>query len=67
MSDIADYVSMPNEQPSIEPYLIECKFTVKSREVLGNATKEKRVTFDGYATGELYSAIMDAIRNISTD
>ena len=62
-----------SDEPSIEQYLVECKFTIESREGLGGDwekntggdTKDKRITFEGYATKELYSAVMDAVRNIS--
>lgn len=53
---------------------IECKFTVESRECLGGdwakniggAKKEKRVTFDGYATNDLYAALIDAIGKVAS-
>lgn len=58
------------EVPS--PKFVECKFTVESRECLGGdwerniggANKEKRVTFEGFATTALYDAIIDAIREV---
>ena len=65
MNDISDNVVMPNEQPSIKPYMVECKFTVESKNELGNAMENRRITFEGYATNELYSAIMDVVRNIT--
>jgi hypothetical protein len=48
---------------------IECKFTVESSNTVGGdwernvggARTEKRVTYDGYATKELYAALIDAI------
>lgn len=51
---------------------VECKFTVQSREGLGGdwerntggATKEKRITFEGYATPELYASVMDAVKKV---
>ena len=51
---------------------IECKFTVESREGVGGdwernvggASKDKRITFDGYATGDLYAALIDAIGRV---
>ena len=76
MSAIADCVVVPSDEkpPEIEPYLIECKFTIESREGLGGdweknmsgATKDKRITFEGCATKDLYGAVMDALRNISS-
>lgn len=52
---------------------IGCKFTVESREGLGGdwerntggATEKKRITFDGYATEELYAALMDAVKEVT--
>lgn len=57
-------------EPEFRP--IEGKFTIESRECLGGdwakniggANKEKRVTFDGCMTGELYAAIIDAIAKV---
>lgn len=51
---------------------IECKFTVESRECLGGdwerniggANKEKRITFEGFATTALYDALIDAIGEV---
>lgn len=51
---------------------IECKFTVESRNGVGGdwernvggAQTEKRVTFDGCATNELYAALIDAIGEV---
>jgi hypothetical protein len=56
-------------EPSISLMAYECKFTVESRggvggdfqRNIGGATSEKRVTFDGYASPELYAALIDAI------
>lgn len=64
-------VVMPNEQPSVEPYLVECKFTVDITKTVtgdygeGSVKDGKCVTFEGYATNELYNAIMDAVRKIT--
>ena len=63
------------ELPSIEPFLIECKFTLDSRKGnggdfeknTGGSISEKRITFEGYATKELYNAVMDAVCNISNE
>lgn len=61
------------EVPSLNSLkFVECKVTVESRQRLGGdwernvggANKEKRVTFDGYATTALYDAIIDAIREV---
>ena len=58
---------------TVEPFLAECKVTVEHREGLGGdwerntggATREKRITFDGYATAELYAALTEAIKEVS--
>ena len=52
------------EPPSIEPYLIECKFTIESKGTLGEAVSNKRITFEGYATDELYGAVMNAVMKV---
>lgn len=75
MSEIVDSGIHSWEQPSIEPYLIECKFTVQCNEFnggdfeknIGGAKKEKRISFEGYATNELYKAVMDSVRDISSN
>lgn len=74
MNNISDCVLLPNDNnSSVEPYLIECKFTVESKhgnggdweKNIGGAMDNKRITFEGYATSELYNAVMDAVRNIT--
>lgn len=75
MSKMADCVVHSWEHPSIEPYLVECKFTVESKEFnggdfeknIGGGRKEKRISFEGYATNELYKAVMDSAREISSN
>ena len=55
-----------------ERRFVECKFTVEHRQGVGGdwernvggTQDEKRVTFDGYATGELYDALVVAIREV---
>ena len=62
---------MIDEQDGIR--FIECKVTVENREGIGGdfernfggTQKERRVTFDGYATPELYAAITKAIEEVS--
>ena len=68
MSAIADCVVMPSDEkpPEIEPYLIECKFTIESCGKLGESTSVKSLEFEGYATIDLYGAVMDALREISS-
>ena len=55
------------EPPSIEPYLIECKFTVESNGTLGEAISRKRITFEGYATDELYETLMNAVTKVVSE
>ena len=51
---------------------VECKFTIESSNTeggdlernVGGARTEKRVTFDGYATSDLYAALVDAIGEV---
>ena len=67
-----DNIVLPTDEPSIKPLYVECKFTVESRQgrggdfernVGGNMT-DKRITFEGFATNELYSAVMAAIADV---
>lgn len=59
-------------EPSIETTFIECKFTVESRngqggdweKNIGGKTSDKRISFEGCATSDLYSAIVDAVRKM---
>ena len=48
-------------EPSVEVMAYECKFTVTASEGLGGAIKNTEITFEGYASGELFAAIVDAI------
>lgn len=43
---------------------IECKLTIESSRLLGPTKEEKRVTFDGYATLEMYAAIIDTMKKV---
>lgn len=71
MSDISDCVVTPAEQPSVEPYLIECKFVINVDKSISGGYNEgsnknvSHISFKGYATSELYAALMDAVRNIT--
>ena len=75
MSEMTDCGVHSWEQPSIEPYLVECKFTVESSEFsggdfaknIGGGRKEKRINFEGYATNELCKAIADSVRELSSN
>lgn len=69
-------VILPNDsEPTVKPYMVECKFTVEHRESTGGdwerntggATSEKRVTFDGYATDALYDALIASIKEVLHD
>lgn len=71
MSDV--FLKVPNDgEPTIKPFLVECKFTVECREGLGGdwakntggATSEKRITFDGYATDTLYATLAESIKEV---
>ena len=42
----------------------ECKFTVEARSDVGSIQGEKCVTFDGYASDELYAALIDAMGKV---
>lgn len=60
------------EEMETAPYMVECKFTVEHREGIGGdfernvgGTQEhKRITFEGYATSQLYDALMNAIGEV---
>ena len=67
-----DNIILPADEPSIKPLYVECKFTIESRQgrggdwernTGGNIT-DKRITFDGYATNELYNAVMAAVADV---
>lgn len=57
------------DEQDIRPMAYECKFTVESRggvggdweRNVGGMQGERRVTFDGYASPELYAALIDAM------
>ena len=57
------------ESDSFTTLVCECKFTVEStgnmggdwERNVGGLHEQKRVTFEGYATRELYAALIDAI------
>lgn len=50
------------ESETFTPIAYECKFTVEGTGNAGELHEQKRVTFEGYATHELYAAVIDAIR-----
>ena len=51
-------------ESSVEIMAYECKFTVTASEGLGGAIKNTEVTFEGYASGELFAALVDAIGKV---
>ena len=51
-------------EPSVEIMAYECKFTVTASEGLGGSIKNAEVTFEGYASGELFAALVDAIGKV---
>ena len=54
----------------IETTYIECKFTIETHAAEGGdfaankngVVRDKRITFEGYASYDLYKALMDAVR-----
>lgn len=59
------------QAPSLQDIkAIECKFTIEGADNtggdwernVGGMHEQRRVTFEGYATQELYAAIIEAIR-----
>ena len=63
---------MATEQPIITHYdgesdtftavAYECKFAIDGMGNMGEAHEQRRVTFEGYATPELYAVLIEAIR-----
>lgn len=70
-----DMLTVSTDEPTILPMYIECKFTVENDEGdggdweknTGGKRRRRRVTFEGYATNELYTALMDATRGVVCD
>lgn len=62
-------ITATEAQPEVRPMAYECKFTVETSENLGGEVltniggtgRDKRVTFEGYASPGLYEALADAI------
>lgn len=60
------------DEPVIRPMAYECKFTLESRggvggdweRNVGGMQGEKRVTFDGYASEDLYAALIDMMGKV---
>jgi len=55
---------LPTKDEQVRPMAYECKFTVESRSEVGGIQGEKCVTFDGYASDELYAALIDAMGKV---
>lgn len=54
--------SYDGDSETFTPVAYECKFTVEGTGNIADAHERRRVTFEGYATPELYAAVIDAIR-----
>lgn len=76
MSDSkTDMITLATDEPTILPMYVECKFTVENDEGnggdfeknTGGSRRRRRVTFEGYATDELYAALTDAVREVVDD
>lgn len=52
------------DEQEVRPMAYECKFTVEARSDVGSIQGEKCVTFDGYASDELYAALIDAMGKV---
>lgn len=52
------------ESETFTPIAYEYKFTVEYTGNAGEAHEQRRVTFDGYATPELYAALTEAVARI---
>ena len=61
------------QAPSLQDFkAIECKITIESNGAAGGDWKRntgglhemKRISFDGYATRELYAALIDAVGKV---
>lgn len=65
-------ITATDAQPEVRLMAYECKFTVESSEKsggdfltnIGGGNREKRVTFEGYASPGLYDALADAIGEV---
>ena len=69
---MSNEVIIANMEPQIKPLFVECKFTVECNEGqggdfeknIGGVQRRTRISFDGYATDELYRAVMDAVGKV---
>ena len=74
MNDAQIITYYDGENDSFTAVAYECNFTVESTVNIGGdyernkggTHKQKRVTFDGYASHELYAALIDAIEEVVT-
>ena len=53
--------------PEIDLYVMEIKLSVENVETLGDATKERRAEFQGYASKEVLEAALDMMRSVVAD
>lgn len=56
--------SYDGDSEKFTPIAYECKFAVERTGNMGGAHEQRRVTFEGYATPELYAALTEAIVHI---
>lgn len=65
-------ITTHDEEPHVGVMAYECRFTVESRggvggdweRNIGGAQSEHRVTFDGYASPDLYAALIEAMGKV---
>lgn len=65
-------ITATDAQPEVRLMAYECKFTVESSQKsggdfltnIGGGNRDKRVTFEGYASPGLYEALADAIGEV---
>ena len=53
--------------PEPDFYVMEIKLSVENVENLGDATKERRAEFHGYASKEVLEAALDMMRSVVAD
>ena len=69
---ITPIITGHDDRKNVIPMAYECKFTIESRggvggdyqHNVGGMQGEKRITFDGYASIELYDALIEAIAKV---
>lgn len=73
MVDMPVLTTCDDDCGDVTPFAYECKFTINSRgntggdweHNVGGMHEEKLITFDGYASTELYAALIDAVKKVS--